>query len=73
MGRSREALRDDTLVKLVKVQTDENLADMNSKLLSALRFVYLRDKIMSKEPTPAMGSMKTATSHAMQSLVEASS
>ena len=47
VGRSREALRDDTLVKLVKIHTDENLADMNSELLSAPRFVYLRDKIMS--------------------------
>ena len=47
-----EALRDDKLVKLVKVDTAENLADLNSKLLSPVRFRYLVDKILVRRSLP---------------------
>ena len=53
-----EALRDSRIVKLVKVHTDENIADMNSKLLDPARFRYLRSKIMTSRSLPATG--KTA-------------
>ena len=47
-----EALRDEKLVKLVKVDTTENLADLNSKLLSSVRFNYLSDKILVQRWLP---------------------
>ena len=49
-----EALRDERIVKLIKVDTTGNLADLNSKLLNVVRFEYLVNKIMvCKElPTP---------------------
>jgi len=36
-----EALRDEHIVELFKVDTNENLADLNSKLLNVVRFKYL--------------------------------
>ena len=47
-----EALRDDKLVKLIKVDTAENLADLNSKLLNPVRFHYLVDKILVRRSLP---------------------
>ena len=47
-----EALRDERIIKLHKVDTDQNLADLNSKLLDAPKFLYLRDKIMKECPIP---------------------
>jgi len=49
-----EALRDERIVKLIKVDTTENLADLNSKLLNVVRFEYLVNKIMVRKelPTP---------------------
>ena len=49
-----EALRDEHIVKLIKVDTNENLADLNSKLLNVVRFEYLVNKIMVRKelPTP---------------------
>ena len=47
-----EALRDDKLVKLIKVDTAENLADLNSKLLNSVRFRYLVDKILVRRSLP---------------------
>ena len=47
-----EALRDDKLVKLIKVDTAENLADLNSKLLNPVRFHYLVDKILLRRSLP---------------------
>ena len=55
-----EALRDERIVKLIKVDTTENLADLNSKLLNVVRFEYLVNKIMVRKelPTPkAVASM----------------
>ena len=54
-----EALRDNRIVEFVKVHTDENLADMNSKLLGAPRFLYLRDKIMVSRNIPEEGEEKS--------------
>ena len=52
-------VRDGHIVKLIKVDTNENLADLNSKLPSVIRFEYLVNRtIVCKElPTP-----KTAAS-----------
>ena len=50
-----EALRDDRIVRFVKVHTDENLADLNSKILNAPRFLYLRNKIMTAQSIPDEG------------------
>ena len=47
-----EALRDENIVKLIKVDTHGNLADLNSKLLNAVRFEYLVDKIMVRKALP---------------------
>ena len=49
-----EALRDECIVKLIKVDTAEDLADLNSKLLNVVRFEYLVNKIMVRKelPTP---------------------
>jgi hypothetical protein len=49
-----EALRDEKLpvVKLVKVDTTENLTDLNSKLLNSVRFNYLSDKILVQRWLP---------------------
>ena len=42
------------IVKLIKVDTNENLADLNSKLLRVVRFESLVNKTMvrRKPPTP---------------------
>ena len=47
-----EALRDENIVKLIKVDTHDNLADLNSKLLNSVRFEYLVDKIMVRKALP---------------------
>ena len=47
-----EALRDERIIKLAKVATDENLADLNSKLLDAPTFLYLRGKILRECAIP---------------------
>ena len=62
-----EALRDEHIVKLIKVDTTENLVDLNSKLPSAMRFEYLVNKIMVRNelPTPkAAASTGEALVHA---------
>jgi len=41
-----EALRDHALVKLIKVGTDDNLADLFTKILGPIKFEDLRDRIM---------------------------
>ena len=47
-------ITDEHIVKLIKVDTTENLADLNSKLLNVVRFEYLVNKIMVRKelPTP---------------------
>ena len=47
-----EALRDENIVKLIKVDRHDNLADLNSKLLNSVRFEYLVDKIMVRKALP---------------------
>ena len=47
-----EALRDETIVKFIKVGTEDNLADLNSKLLTPVRFAYLVDKILVRKSLP---------------------
>ena len=47
-----EALRDEQIVRLVKVDTDDNLADLNSKLLNPVRFHYLVNKILIRRSLP---------------------
>ena len=44
-----EPLRDEHIVTLIKVGTSDNLADLNSKLLNAVRFEYLMNKIMVRK------------------------
>ena len=51
------ALRNDSIVNLIKVDTKDNLADLNSKLLDERNFEQLRDKIMTCRPIP---EVKTA-------------
>ena len=41
-----EALPDERIVKLIKVDTNENLADLNSKLLNIVRFENPVNKAM---------------------------
>ena len=41
-----EVLHDEHIVKLIKVDTNENLADLNSKLCNVVRFEYLMNKTM---------------------------
>ena len=47
-----QALRDATLVKLAKVHTSDNLADLGTKLLEPDTFEGLRDRIMVNRPIP---------------------
>ena len=49
-----EALCDEDIVKLIKVNTNKNLANLNNKLLNVVRFKYLMNKIMVRKelPTP---------------------
>ena len=56
-----EALCDGHIVKLIKVDTNDNLADLNSKLLNVVCFSYLVDKIMVRKELPtskAVASVK---------------
>ena len=46
------ALRDDSIVNLIKVDTKDNLADLNSKLLDEHNFERLHDQIMTRRPIP---------------------
>ena len=39
-------------MKLIKVDTHDNLADLNSKLLNTVRFEYLVDKTMVRKALP---------------------
>ena len=55
-----EVLRDENIVKLIKVGTHVNLADLNSKLLNAVRFEYLMHKIMVRKVL--LMQLKTAAS-----------
>ena len=48
-----EALHDERIVKLIKVDTSDNLADLNSKLLNVVRFEYLVNKAMVRKELPA--------------------
>ena len=47
-----EALPDERIVKLIKVDTSENLADLNSKLLNVVCFEYLVNKVMVRKELP---------------------
>lgn len=49
-----EALRDQTIVELVKVDTKSNIADLNSKLLDQVTFERLRERIMFKHALPEL-------------------
>ena len=56
-----EALCDGHIVKLIKVDTNDNLADLNSKLLNVVCFSYLVNKIMVRKELPtskAVASVK---------------
>ena len=44
-----EALCDEHIVKLIKVNMNDNLADLNSKLLNVVCFEYLVNKIMVRK------------------------
>ena len=49
-----EALRDGHIVKLIKADTNDNLADLTSKVPKVVRFEYLVNKTMVRKelPTP---------------------
>ena len=49
-----EALRDQTIVELVKVDTKSNIADLDSKLLDQVTFERLRECIMFKHSLPEL-------------------
>ena len=42
-----QAVRDEKICQLNKVDTTENLADFFTKILDVTRFTYLRDKMMT--------------------------
>ena len=48
-----EALRDDSICRLSKVDTKENIADLGTKILDTVRFQKLRDMIMIVKAAPA--------------------
>ena len=48
-----EALRDDSICRLSKVDTKENVADLGTKILDTVRFQKLRDMIMIVKAAPA--------------------
>ena len=48
-----EALRDDNICRLSKVDTKENIADLGTKILDTVRFQMLRDMIMVVKSAPA--------------------
>ena len=52
-----EALRDENMVKMTKVHTCDNLADLNSKMLDVCNFVQLRDCIMTRHAIPSVDSL----------------
>jgi hypothetical protein len=54
-----EALRDQTIVELVKVDTKSNIADLNSKLLDQVTFERLRECIMFKHALPELKLKET--------------
>ena len=47
-----KALRDECIVKLIKIGTHGNLADLNSKLLNVVRFEYLMNRAMVRKELP---------------------
>ena len=47
-----EALRDDSLCKLIKVDTKDNFADLGTKILDITTFERLRDQMMVTKPAP---------------------
>ena len=49
-----EALHNECIIKLIKVNTTENLADLNSKLLNVVHFKYLMNKIMVHKELPTL-------------------
>ena len=51
-----EALRDETIVKMIKVHTRDNLADLSSKMLDACNFIRRRDYIMTRRAIPSVES-----------------
>ena len=55
-----EALRDDSVVKLSWVPTQENLADLNSKFLPVARFEELRNRILHPKRLPTLEAAATA-------------
>ena len=55
-----EALCDECIVKLINVDTNDDLADLNSKLLNVVHFEYLMNKIMVRKELPT--SSKAAAS-----------
>jgi hypothetical protein len=54
------ALRDESIVKLVKVDTKENLADLNSKFLDVPTFEKLRGRIMTARAIPELSEVAAA-------------
>ena len=57
-----QALRDATLVKLAKVHTSDNLADLGTKLLEPDTFEGLLDRIMVNRPIPQDRSLSPSWS-----------
>ena len=55
-----EALCDERIVKLTNVDMNENLADLNSRLLNVVHFEYLVNKIMVRKESPT--KLKAAAS-----------
>ena len=54
------ALRDEAIVKFVKVDTKENLADLNSKFLDVPTFEKLRGRIMTARAIPGLSEAAAA-------------
>ena len=54
------ALRDEAIVKFVKVDTKENLADLNSKFLDVPTFEKLRGRIMTARAIPELSEAAAA-------------
>ena len=59
-----EALRDDNIVTLSWVPTQENLADLNSKLLPVARFETLRARILHPKMLPSLQSVAVTAASA---------
>ena len=60
-----EALRDQSIVVLTKVDTKVNLADLNSKLLEWDTFERLRDSILVHKPIPGRTDHQTNFSYVL--------